>query len=345
MHKFPWKSSYRSIPPFVTTALAQIKSDLVIVAATKKIPVQKIADGLYAHVGLTHDGSNLNIAASVVPKGTVGKFADRNRNGWEVKRHDLPKVTKTYSWETPNFGDASTYGTHTHHQDREVYQVQAFEPRMFPIRVELLNSAEVKTALIKFEVGQLLDKNSDGFQDDLLFCVNLLQESTGVTGVHAKDAKREDFIATVRLDWEVFPPGHAAEFLAAVTKGSGGVSAQKAGIVAARIKLFNKLPVEQFIYGTGSFGTSAGAYIGALYADDLVVFENMTYGNAMYVLYDDWKDVSKRSRLELLYGTSAKFDRIIHSDGWEDRFLELIGRQLQKRRPTVQRHSPKMRRP
>jgi len=77
MPKFPWKSSYRALPPSVTAALAQIKSELVIVAATKKIPVQKIADGLYAHIGLTHDGSNLNITDSVMPDSTVGKFADR----------------------------------------------------------------------------------------------------------------------------------------------------------------------------------------------------------------------------------------------------------------------------
>ena len=64
------------------------------------------------------------------------------------------------------------------------------------------------------------------------------------------------------------------------------------GIVAARLKLFAKLPVEKLIKGTNSFSS----YIGALYADDLVVFENMNYGNALYVLYDDWQDVSKRSR-------------------------------------------------
>ena len=28
-------------------------------------------------------------------------------------------------------------------------------------------------------------------------------------------------------------------------------------------------------------------YIGALFADDLVVFENVRYGDALYVVYDD----------------------------------------------------------
>lgn len=69
----------------------------------------------------------------------------------------------------------------------------------------------------------------------------------------------------------------------------------------------------------------------ALYADDLVVFESMIYGNTLFMLYDDWKEVSKRSRLGLRRGTTAKGNRIVYTDGWEDRFHDLIEDQLEKR--------------
>jgi hypothetical protein len=220
-----------------------------------------------------------------------------------------------------------TYGYHTHYRDREVYQLQVFEPRFFPIKVELLNSPGVGTALVKFEVGQLLDRRARGFDDEFLFCLNLLQENTGVSGVFPSDATRDDFIGTVHLDWEVFPPGDAAQLIASLTKGHRGLSSERRGLVAVRLKLFAKLPVEKLIKGSNSFGS----YIGALYADDLVVFENMNYGNALYVLYADWQDVSKRSRLELLRGTTENFDRIIHTDGWEDRFQSHIESELEKR--------------
>jgi hypothetical protein len=325
--RFPWKGSYRSIPDSIKAVLEKISTDLVIVAATKKIPVEHIRAGQYVHLGMSFDGTNLNFPAIIVPDESVGKYASRNKCGWEVKRTDLPMVTKTYVWETPNFGDAATYGTHLHSQDRDVYQVQIFEPRMFPIKIELLNEPGASQALFKFEVGQVLDRKSPLFDDDLLFCLNLLQESTGVASVYASDSTQEDFIGTIHLDWEVFPPGTADKVIEALAKGRGGLPSKIAGIVAARIRLFNKLPVKHIIRGTGSFA----AYIGALYADDLVVFENMTYGNALYILYDDWKDVSKRSRLELLRGTSAKYDRIVHSNGWEERFEEMIGKELEKR--------------
>jgi len=324
---FPWKGSHRSIPATISASLGQIKSNLVMVAATKKILVKTIAAGQYAHLGLQHDGSAFEIADTTMPAASVGKIAARNRMGWEVRRTDLPKIKKTFSWESPNFGDGATYGYHTHYREREVYPVQYFEPRLFSIDVELLNSPGVDTALVKFQIDQVLDRTADTFEDDLLFALNLLQESTGVVGVYASDASREDFIGTVLLDWEVFPPGSVDELIASLTRHAGSLSPEKAGIVADRVKLFNQLPVEHLIRGAGSFGT----YVGALYADDLVVFENVNYGNALYVLYADWQDVSKRSRLDLIKGTSENFDRIVHTDGWQLRFTELIEAELKKR--------------
>jgi hypothetical protein len=202
-----------------------------------------------------------------------------------------------------------------------------FEPRHFPIKAELLNSPGVDTALVKFEVVQILDRRAAGFDDEFLFCLNLMQENTGVSGVFPSDATRDDFIGTVQLDWEIFPPGNAAQLIASITKGRGNLSPERAGIIAARLKLFAKLPIEKLIKGTNSFGS----YIGALYADNLVVFENMNYGNALYILYADWEDVSKRSRLELLRGTTKNFDRFVHTDGWEDRFESHIEAELNKR--------------
>jgi len=92
---------------------------------------------------------------------------------------------------------------------------------MFSLKVEMLNAAGAESALIKFEVDQVLDKTAASFDADLLFCLNLLQESTGVVGLHASDATREDFIGTIVLDWEVFPPGHADAVIATFTKGQG----------------------------------------------------------------------------------------------------------------------------
>jgi hypothetical protein len=48
----PWKRNFLKVPANVQSDLDAIISDLVVAAATKKIPVRDIAAGVYAHVGL-----------------------------------------------------------------------------------------------------------------------------------------------------------------------------------------------------------------------------------------------------------------------------------------------------
>ncbi|MGE0290437.1 MAG: hypothetical protein AB7F35_25475 [Acetobacteraceae bacterium] len=325
----PWKQGFRQIPPFIRKALAAISADLVVVVATKKIPITDIKSGVYAHLELLWDGSNIIAKTSVVPPEAGGKASDRNVNGWEITLRDQPKITKTRSWETPNFGDAAIYGTHTHYHTQEVYQRKIFEARHLPITVEVLKQPlDGNIAVIKFAIDCTLDRARDDFDDELLFCLNLLQENTGAVGIYASDATRQEFIGTIALDWEIFPPGTTDEVVLAFLSSRRGKTFKPSGELASRIELFNRLEPVGILRGNGSFGS----YVGAQFADDLVVFENLHYGNALYVLYDDWADISKRSRLDLLKGTTKNFDRFPHRDGWEDRFIEHMRMELRKRK-------------
>lgn len=61
-----------------------------------------------------------------------------------------------------------------------------------------------------------------------------------------------------------------------------------------------------------------------------MVFENLRYGNAVYVLYEDWVEIAKRSRLDLLRDHDANLDRVVHRLGWQGRLLGLLQRQLEE---------------
>ena len=66
-------------------------------------------------------------------------------------------------------------------------------------------------------------------------------------------------------------------------------------------------------------------YFGAQIDEDLVVFENVQYGNAVYILFKEWKETSKLSRLELLSGIHGDtFERVVHVNGWEDKIRAII---------------------
>lgn len=320
--------NFRTVPKAILSALDSIKCDFVIVAATKRIALEDIKAGAFAGMGIRYIANNI-VCTAVEPAAEAGKYSARNADGWEVKRTDLPMIFKTFSWETPNFGDAATYGTHTHYQEREVYQREYHEPRNHTIQADLLSDPTKPVVLAKFSVDCILDRTRDDFSDDLLFCINLLQENAGIAGVFPSNATRQDFIGTIVLDWQIFPPGTADDVIVKAFVGvKGKLSAEEKGIIEDRVKLFSRRKPRAFLRGAGSFG----AYVGALYDDDLVVFENTRYGNALYVLYDDWEEVSKRSRLDLLKGTSQNFDRFVHSEGWKERFLEHLDMELDARK-------------
>ncbi len=327
--RFPNHSAYLKAPKSVVDALAGIQSDLVQIAATKRIPLSDIQAGLYSHAGLSSDGDKVISATGNQPVPEAGKWSERNAFGWIIIRKDLPMTTKSFAFEAPNFGDAARNGTSMRVIQREVYQRQVFEPRGLLINTEIM-AVTGDTFVVKFSLNELLDRKHREFDRLLLWSLNVLKENVGITGVHAADASREDFLGSLTLSWEIFPPGTVNEVVARLAKSPArpGNAPDFEQHVRDRVALFERLKPINYIRGQGGFGS----YFGAQFADDLVVFENLRYGNAIYILYENWEDISRRSRLDLLRDNDAQFDRIAHVADWQDRLQELIKFQLLQRR-------------
>ena len=203
----PWKQNFRQVPPQSKGAFRN-RHRPCDCGGRKEIPSADIARGIYQHLGMRLDGDTVVVNPSIVPAAEIGQYSGRNIHGWEIVLKDEPKITKTYSWETPNFGDAATYGTHTHYQSREVYQRKLFEARHLPIAIEVIKQPENSggMALVKFAVDWTLDRSREDFDDYLLFCLNLLQENAGVIGLHRSDVTRESFLGTIRSIGRYFRP-------------------------------------------------------------------------------------------------------------------------------------------
>lgn len=320
----PWKRNLRKVPDTILADIKALKTDGFNVSVTKTFSAANLESSVFDHLSLPDDSEELS---SVTPPREMGPFSTKNVDGWEVVRRDLPKIKKTFYWETPNFGDAATYGTHLHFHDREVYQREFHEPRFYSIISRLLRRDKAGAGgLFQISVEQPLDRTVHGFEDELLFHLNLLQENCGSVGIIGTDATKDEIIATTTLDWEVFPPGTVGDIVKALSSGKK-MRESKAGIVEERVKLFSLLKPKSYLKGNGGFGS----YIGAQYADDLVVFENLEYGNALYILYADWQEISKRSRIDLIRGTDATFDRLPHTYGWEQAFGRIMKREKRKR--------------
>ncbi|MBN8901462.1 MAG: hypothetical protein J0H57_10565 [Rhodospirillales bacterium] len=326
--KLPWQRNIRQIPASVVAKLAEMGNGTnVVPVCTKRISADAIRAGAFRHLNLRFKGDDPSFPSKQLPPDDVGPYSFKNSNGWEVKRTDLPMIPKTiHLGDRPIYGDWSN-GSFPLWQERMVYQVDEYSPTDYSIEIDLLQTIDDKL-VFKFSLDCVLDPRHSDFNNDLLFCLNVLQENTGTCDIDRSDKRREEYVATTLVDWEIFPPGSFDRFLAKAKLALGKANAKVDQVIEERVAEVRRLSPERFILGKGG----CNRYVGAVLPNDVVVFENIRYGNALYVLYENWEDVSLRSRSELLKGTSAEYERIPHVEGWGDRFRDAVRRRPSRRR-------------
>ena len=165
-------------------------------------------------------------------------------------------------------------------------------------------------------VDTILDRESQAFEDDLLFAINLMQEKFHDCHVYDVNAKPEDYLKINHLDWEIFPAGSVDRVVSILVEKTRDMTPQKKDQIQDRAEFFNSLNPEQGIIKGSSMG---GHYLGAKFSDTLVAFENIDYGNAIYILFDNWEDLSKMSRTEILQRPQKDYIRIPHKGLWKGR--------------------------
>lgn len=329
MNKFKpvdWKRNIRAIPNHVKAKLSSQSEEEYVVGCVLSIPKNEIEHGKYDHLKLQMAGDRLVFVEQVLPPANMGKFSTRNREGWEVKRTDLPKYWKTFSFEAPNYGDWS-YGSHTVSHDREVYHRDYFDPLDLFIEVRELETSRPDHFIVKFVVGIKLDRSSSIFEDNLLFALNLLQENTGNADIIPVDASDRYLLSTLELNWEIFPPKSEEDIIRVIKASRRSIPTDELATIKERLAIFGSLNPKQLVRGRGGLNQ----YIGAQFADDLIVFENVRKGNALYILFEDWEKVSRLSRTEILRSADVNYHRIEHKDGWVREFKEFMRKEMRNR--------------
>jgi len=321
---------FRKIPDAVTAKLNSLTSDEFTVGAVRKLTKQEIAGGDFSHLGITFDtDGKLSLPASQIPNPKIGRYARINTRGIRLIRKDEPKVTKTYEIEVPNFGDW-TRGSHYVYWDRLVYRREFIPPKELAIEIEHMATEEVAgeddVYVLRFTVVEVLNRNDVTvpvdvvIKNNLYFNLNLVQECVGASDVFSSTATRADYLGSLFVNWEILPVGERDITVARILAGVKAPSAALRKKVAERYDLLVSLKPIAFISGVSGLRR----YFGAQFASNLVVFEHLEYGNALYVMFDDWKKLSTLTRPQLLSGDRKGFERIVHSTGWERKLKQLL---------------------
>lgn len=312
------KKNFRKIPAEIAAKLKTIKESEVVAGCAVMFKADVLSTGRLKHLGIILTNQGLEFPDTVVPPVSQGKSSRKNLEGLEIIRYDLPKETHYRSVEAPNWGN---YGTHTVDFPYEKYPRDFDPPRELAISVKCPNIAPgLPGYIIAFRVDEVLEKASKHFERRLFENLNLLQENVGVCGVEPADAVLTDYMKSLHVSWELLPPGTREDVIARIFRG-GSPSAAAKEVAGQRYDFFMSLKPKKLVFGSSGFRR----YFGALLEENLVVFENIQYGNAIYVLFNNWEELSKRSRIDLIsgrYGTD--FERVIHSSGWKGEVRSIV---------------------
>lgn len=311
----PWKKAFNKIPSHIQETVKQLGNQPIRIAGSRTVPLDQIRSGYFEPIGVLLNGNDSLMLPEepVIPPETSGPWARRNINGWEKLQKDLPKEPRSFTFEVPNFGDHSK-GTHDITQIRQCYQRLFIPPLQASIGVYCLDDSEDETVKLAFDLDRSILPTDENFDLALLMGLNILQESTGCTGVISSELSTQEVLKERLIDWEIFPSGSRDErkFFEKTIKR---LPEDKAALVKDRREFLERLHPECLLWGA-SLGDTA--YFGAKFSDELVVFENIRYGNAIYVLGENWETLSKLSRTELLQSTND-YTRICHSKNWKAR--------------------------
>lgn len=321
------RKHFRKIPDFILLKLNSIESNLLMVSATLLVKEDEIDLDLYKNLGISLRDGNIQFNEEFIPSPAIGKYSKRNAIGYSIIRKDLPKEYKTIDCgERPYFGDW-TKGSFILYITKRVYQRERIPAKELSIRIEGLETSVVndnKYFLLKVSINDILDKTSPDFQDRLLFNLNLLQENIFKVDIFSTDAKLEDFIRSCYLTWDFFPPGHRDADIAKILSGYRNPSPEIKHQLQERYDFLRSLNPKDFIYGLSGIRR----YFGARFAENLVVFDNLQYGNAIYVLFENWEELSRLSRTEIQKRPNNEFVYIKHGNGWKGQLRHTIEKKL-----------------
>lgn len=313
---------FRRIPDHINRELNGIKTPFVVVSTTLKLSFEDIVRGKYYKLGITVSDGQVSHAPSLIPHVTNGHYSKYNCYGREIVLKHLPKVLKTYYWRTPNFGDPYK-GYHNNSRTILTWQRKFIAPRDWNLSLQILKQ-EANFILMKISIDTIFNRNLRSFDEDLFFAINLLQENAGDCHIFDANASIDDYLRVTKLGWEIFPPDSIDRAVEKLKSQIHNMTPEKARIIDDRAKFMDKLkPVEIFV-GNGM----NSKYFGAKFANDLVAFENADYGNAIYILFGNWEELSKKSRTEILQRPDKDFVRIPHTRYWKQNLCNELKRRL-----------------
>lgn len=306
------KKNLRKIPPFVMAKVCRFSNTNIVVACTRQYKLQDVNSGALTRFGilLPPFGAEVGLSGTFEPPAKAGKYSRINNNGYTIIHKGQPKVSREIEGSIKDW-----HGNyHTVMITRQCYPRSEVSAKHILIKAKIVRKVQ-DWVVVGFRVDDEINSSQSDFNERLLFDLNLLQENVGRGTIELASTDISQYQHVLHVNWLIFPPGMLTPIelsyrLLGMSARSLDDKAVK--IVEERYEFLMKLGARQIIVGTDSFQ----GYIGAELSDNIVVFDNIRLGNAIYILNENWRQLTKKTKGELRVLKEGAI-RILHNEGWE----------------------------
>lgn len=315
--------NFRKIPTIISQKVEDFQSKF-IVGTILDLTESQFLDRKFSDWKLNkRENGELSFQTLYVPHISKGRYSKKNIEGYRVRYPERPKILKSYYMgERPIWGDYSN-GTFSLIVSRLVTPYDEIPPKDIAFIVRLLEAREINGIMhyiFKVSTNVNFESKSEDIENELFFHLNLIQENFGAADVYQSDIADQDLLNSIQLSWNIFPPGERDDDLNKITSGLRNLSRERVTEITDRYTFLRSQNPRTLI--TGRSGMLR--YFGAQFSDNLVVFENTNYGNALYILFENWRELSQLSRLEIQNRPKDQYIRIKHIGDWNQKVRDII---------------------
>ncbi|MBL8031283.1 MAG: hypothetical protein JNK33_03100 [Candidatus Doudnabacteria bacterium] len=246
----------------------------------------------------------------------VGRVSSYNAEGKNLVHKDRPKETayRTVDWKWQQWD-----GT-WHSKFVDVPYQRYPRTHVAPPALELTLLTDTNGQRVV--VTPLIAGNWRSAPDNLIHAVNLILELFGEC-TFFNEARAQVIDAPIkRLNWQILPKGERpyAVLREQLEPALKHVKEGNRNFIEHRLERVNSYKPDFTAVGVGGF---TGYVVFAFPTKGIFLLESILYGNATYVLGDDWEHVSKMTKAEILHNDLHK-QRIIHRANWFAKLKQLL---------------------
>ncbi|HHG0423599.1 TPA: hypothetical protein ACPTCW_000161 [Yersinia enterocolitica] len=237
----------------------------------------------------------------------VGKFTEFNARGKERLRPDLPKevyhvtyTSTTYDWHRhPHYGIKTRTGL-------RVAREYISAPSEF-LSIAIVNNEKY---IITKEINL-----GDGNSEINIHITNLMLECFGEFEILDKNKTIIKTTKFKKLQWDILPKGIYpwSKISELIRDSTSKLQSDESEIIQERLKTINVYQPDFIGSGIGGFN---GYYVFGFTKNNVYVLESVFLDNATYVFHDNWEELSKLTKNEII-NSDIPHKRIIHDKKWK----------------------------